>query len=885
MTSMLRLFVICCCILPFALPAQQVDLTPERFAFEEGLSYNSSIQSPAEFLGYELGERFTEYEKSVQYFKYLAEQSDRIALNQYGETYERKPLINLVVSSADNHARMEEIRERHLRLLEPGFAKSAEGQQVINNDPVFTSFSYNIHGNEASSTEAAMQVAYRMAAATDQATAEILANSVVIMYVCINPDGRDRYVYWINGAGRSEPGINPQDLEHYAPWPNGRTNHYWFDLNRDWIWGVHPESRGHTQEYQRWMPQVHVDYHEQGYNANYFTAPGATPRNLLLPDAYEGWSDVFGRANIDAFNQQGIMYFTRDRFDFFYPGYGSSYPSVMGAIGMLTEQGGIGAGRAIRTDDGYVLTLRQRIYDHYITSLATIRTAARDKKKLLQYSVDAWNPSTSKSPNKTFVIKREEGGYLLDLLNVLHRQGVEVYEAENDFSLGNCLDYRTGKKSTQSFSKGDILVSADQARHLFVHSILERNMAIEDSVMYDMATWSAPLAYNLEAHSSPDLVKVAQRPITAADLQWSKGLDNSYLAGQRAYAYVLDWNQRWAPKALNKLWNAGYRVRAAVAPFKHGEKAFSAGSLIILSGRNLEKEDVMADELANIANQTQTEIIAFPTGRIEDGFDLASSRNRPVDKPRVAMLVEPPFNTYTSGQVYFLFDQETAFPLDRIRTSSFAQTSLPKFGQRYGYTDINDYDVLILPDARNLERLFWQDQRMEITQWLQRGGVLITLEDAANFFTTEGKFGKQEMVKNKPDTSEAAKYLTFEEQERYYGLRRIPGSALNARIDITHPLAFGLKPELYTLKLSTDALEPSNRLASVGVYADQADAMLAAGYASTENLERLANKTFAGVQNMGEGKIVYLIDNPHYRMFWRGGSRMVQNAALILRAF
>lgn len=884
MTSIIRPFLLLICLLPLSLVAQ-VDLTPERFDFEKNLSYDPAISSPADFLGYELGERFTEYHQSVAYFKYLAEQSDRITLNQYGETYEQRPLINLVVTSEENHSRIEEIRERHLRLMEPGFATSAEGQEVLANDPVFTSFSYNIHGNEASNTEAAMQVAYRLAAATDAETADVLANSVVIMYVCINPDGRDRYVYWINGASREQPGINPRDFEHYAPWPNGRTNHYWFDLNRDWIWGVHPESRGHTGEYLRWMPQVHVDYHEQGYNANYFTAPGATPRNLLLPDSYEAWSDTFGRANIDAFNQQGLMYFTRDRFDFFYPGYGSSYPSVMGAIGMLTEQGGIGAGRAITTDDGYILTLRQRVYDHYTTSVATIRTSAQAREALLKYSVDAWNPAQSKSPNKTFVIRQEEGGYFKDLQQMLLRQKIEFYQAKADFKLSDCLDYRSGNIGLESFSAGDIIVPADQARHLFVHSIMERNMAIEDSVMYDMATWSAPLAYNLDAYSSPNLVRVDKELVTAATASWSGGVDNSLLEGYIAYAYCLDWKQRWAPKALSALWNKGYRVRAAVSEFAYQGQTYSPGTLIILRGRNLEREDRMAADLREIAENTSTTFTAFPTGRMNEGFDLASSRNRPLDQPRVAMLVEPPFNTYTSGQVYFLFDQETEFPIDRIRTSAFAQTSMPKFGQRYGYTDINDYDVLILPDANNLDRLFWQDQRSEINRWLQRGGVLVALEDAASFFTVAGKFGKEEMVKGNADTSEAVKYLTYDERERYRGLRRIPGSAINATVDTSHPLAFGVKPELYSLKLSTDALEPSTRLASVGVYQDAPSDMLAAGYASPENLERLAGKTFAGVLNVGEGKIVYLVDNPHYRMFWRGASRMVQNAAFVLRAF
>lgn len=880
---MKRFFSLLLCLIPFLNYGQQVDLVPDRFPFEKELTYDPNIQSPADFLGYELGERFTEYHQSVAYFKYLAAQSDRITLNEYGETYEQRPLINLVVTSPENHARIETLRERHLNLMDPAFASSEEGKKVIANDPVFTSFSYNIHGNEASSTEAVMQVAYRLAAVKGEETAQILAESVIILFVCINPDGRDRYVYWINGAGRQQPGINPNDFEHYAPWPNGRTNHYWFDLNRDWIWGVHPESRGLTDEYQRWMPQVHVDYHEQGYNSNYFTAPGATPRNLLLPDTYEAWSDTFGRANITAFDKEGLMYFTRDRFDFFYPGYGSSYPSVMGAIGMLTEQGGIGAGRAIITDDGYILTFRQRIFDHYTTSLATIKKSVARRQELLKYSVAAWNPKNAKSPNQVFVIRKEVGGFLEDFLKVMERQGVEVEQANSDFSLANCLDYRTGKNGTTQFTKGDYIISAQQPRHLLVHSILDRNLTIEDSVMYDMATWSAPLAYNLEAYASTVVPKVATTKV--GTLQWEGSLYNTALEGQPVYAYLIDWQERWAPKALVQLWEKGYRVRSAVAPFSNGNETYSAGTLIVLRGRNLEKEESFEEDMRSIAASCSVNIKAIPTGRMSDGFDLASSRNRPVEKPRVAMLVEPPFDTYTSGQVYFLFDQETAFPIDRIRTSVFAQTNLPKLGQRYGYADINDYDVLILPDGGDLQRIFWQDQRLEINQWLQRGGTLIALEESASFFTAEGKFGKLEMVKNTPDTSNAAKYLTYAEQEAYRGLKRIPGSALRTTIDTTHPLAFGVKPEVYGLKLNTYALEPAVGLESVGTYHQNPSELLTAGYASADNLERLAGKTFAAVQPNGKGRVVYLLDNPHYRMFWRGTSRMMQNAAFLLPGF
>ncbi|HMB91667.1 MAG TPA: M14 metallopeptidase family protein, partial [Rhodothermales bacterium] len=351
----------------------QTPLVSPRFAFSPEGSYDTAIPSPADFLGYEPGTQFTIYADVIAYIKALAEASDRVTLHEYGHTHEGRKLHYLVITTPENHGRIEDIRQNNLRFAHD---QDVDVDGLIAQQPVITWLSYNVHGNEPSSTEAAMQVAYRLAAGQDDAVTDLLDDTVVIIDPAINPDGRDRYVYWYRSMQGTPLRIDPMDLEHDEPWPGGRTNHYWFDLNRDWVWLVHPESQGRIAAYQQWLPQVHVDYHEQGFNSNYFTMPGTTPRNLLLPDDYEQWSDTFGQGNIAAFDQHQISYATREAFDFYYPGYGSSYPSTMGAIGMLTEQGGHSrGGRAVETEDGYVLTLRQRIFDHYITSLAAIKTA------------------------------------------------------------------------------------------------------------------------------------------------------------------------------------------------------------------------------------------------------------------------------------------------------------------------------------------------------------------------------------------------------------------------------------------------------------------------------------------------------------------------------
>lgn len=872
-------FLILSCFFSLSLWAQS-PAVEARFPLADNIS---GLQKPADFLGFEPGMRFAEYDQSVAYFRYLAEQSDRITIEEYGRTYEDRPLLLLTISSEANMQRLESIRQNQLKMVD-AFKLSSSDKAGFLEQPVITSFSYSIHGNEASSTEAAKQVAYELASTQDPALLEALDQSVILLFICINPDGRQRYVTWYNSMMRHTQGQEPRDLEHYEPWPNGRTNHYWFDLNRDWVWGVHPESRGHTKAYQKWMPQVHVDYHEQGYDANYFTAPGTTPRNLLLPDAYEAWSDVFGRANIAAFNKKGLSYFTRDRFDFFYPGYGSSYPSVMGAIGMLTEQGGIGAGRAIETEDGFVLSLRQRIYDHYVTSLATIKASAANRKELIAYSLAAWDPMNSKEPANAYLIENDGNPYLKDFTQALLMNGVEM-EQTTEILTSSGVSYKTGKLEKKSFPAGSIIIPTEQARHLLVNTLLSRQMAIEDTVMYDMSTWSAPLAYNLSAYTLNSPVQVGTERLTEAPRP-KAGLMAAPAAPAPTYAYLIDYKQRNAPKALAKLWDKGYRVRSAMEPFTLDDgSSFPAGTLIVLAGRNLEKAEEAEADMAIIAAAAGVEIIATNTGRVAEGYDLGNTRNRPVKAPKVAMLVEPPFDTYTSGQLYYLFDYETELPVERILASTLQQTAIPKFGQRYGYADLNDYDVLLLPGSRRLAELFKDESLRQLMEWIRQGGVVVALEESALFFTNQGKISDLPAKAVPNDTSKAAYTIPYAEQEQYRGKSRIPGAALLSGVDTTHPLGFGLPSELFSLKFGTSALLPAANLQSVVRYHEQADELLASGYASSENLQHLAGNTWAGVQSFGSGKIVYILDNPHYRMFWRGPSRLVQNAVMLLPGF
>jgi len=858
--------------------ARPIDLVPDRFGFERSLSYADAIPSPSAFLGYEIGTEFTTHARVVRYFETLAEASDRVTIASYGETHEGRPLIYLVATSAANQGRIDEIREANLRLSEPQELSADERRRLQQNQPVVVSYSYNIHGNEASSTEAAMQVAYRLAAAQDADTQRLLDDSVLILWPTINPDGRDRYVYGYKSMKRSLVATNPDDIAHDEPFPQGRTNHYWFDLNRDWVWGVHPEMRGLIEAYQQWRPQVHTDYHEQGYDDNYFTMPGTTPRNPLLPDDYVALADTFGRANIQAFDRSQVSYATREAFDFFYPSYGSSYPSVMGGIGMLTEQGGINAGRAVETEDGYVLTLRQRVFDHYTTSIATLKAAVRNRQRLLQYFADARTPAETKTVDTEAYLFPDDGGegYLTDVLSMLRRHAVEVERATEPFRT-SAMNYRTGETNGQQFDAGTYIVRAGQPEHLFINSVLQRQVSFQDSVMYDMSTWSAPLAYNLEAYSTEQEVGVETETVSDDPVPPS-GVVNP----DARYAYVVDWDQRHAPRALAKLWDLGYRVRSAREPFDTGTQAFPRGTLIVLLGRNPDKASAAAD-MERVARETGVRIRGLDTGRMESGIDLASRDSRPVKPPKTAMLVDQPFSTYTAGQIWYLFDQETRLPITRIRSSSLegAGTGEGRY-VRYGKADLADYDVLILPGANNLEAVFDSTQQSALKEWVRGGGTLIATEESATFFTKDASgFTDVEAIE---DTTEAlGPYTPFEARGDSSALAGIPGAALDGRLDATHPLAFGIGDRVYPLKYGDDALVPSADLQTAGHYADTAPAdLLISGYASQQNLEELRGNAFAATLPMGEGEVVFLVDNTQYRMFWIGPARMLQNAVMLV---
>ncbi|PKD43374.1 M14 family metallopeptidase [Rhodohalobacter barkolensis] len=845
-------------------------LLNDRFQFDPELPYNSDVTSPADFLGYQPGEEYSHHYQLGAYLKNLASESDRVSVITYGQTYEGRDLWLVIITNEENHANLEQIRENNLSLADFEGLSSNEAAELAEDHPAIVWLSYGVHGNEASSAEAALQTAYRLAAAEDDESARFRDESVVIIDPILNADGRDRYVTWYKSSQANMLNTDAADLEHDEIWPGGRTNHYWFDLNRDWVWLVHPESRGRIAEYQKWMPQVHLDIHEQGFNNNYFTMPGTTPRNLQLPDDYEEWSDRFGRGTIEEFDKHNINYATTEGFDFFYPGYGSSYPSLMGGIGMLAEQGGHSrGGRAVETEEGYILTLEQRIFDHYKNSVATVRTAVENREELLNYFRESLNPANSKVETKAYILPDNPNDHTYDVIDIMLKQGVKVERAGENFSLRNAFDYWDNEPQRRSFSEGDFIIRTNQTKHMFITTLFEPEMAIEDSVMYDMSVWSIPMAYNLDAARVNDDPSVSTSVVDEAPAR-EKGVINP----SAEYAFVIDWNQPTAPKALGELWRRGYKVRSAEKIFTKDGVEFSRGSLIVMLGRNYDKRSDASRDMQEIADYAGVIIRGLETGRMDSGMDLASRSSTVLDQPKVAMVIDQPFNSYTAGQIWFQFDQNVEYGISRIRSHRLASI------------DLDEYDVIILPGQGGSAPHYGESQQQAVKEWVERGGTLVATEASSHSLTQDRmEWINVELVKEEEEDEDApdvAAYTPYEARVDTFGLRRIPGASFKSHVDVTNPLAFGVKEKLYSLTYNTDQMVPSSSYQVVGYYEKDPENLLVSGYASQENIQKAAGNVFAGVASMGRGKVVLLADNTQYRMFWRGPERLMINAVMLM---
>jgi len=806
----------------------------------------AQLKSPSEFLGYRLGEQFTPYYRVLEYFNYAATNSSRVKLEQYGKSYEGRVLQLAFVGSAENLARLEEIRNNNLKL-----SGLVDGP-AVGMQPVIVWLSYNVHGNEAVSTEAAMQTLYHLLNESNAEAKEWLQNTLVVIDPCMNPDGRERYVNFYNSVRNVIPDPFSFTREHREPWPGGRTNHYYFDLNRDWAWQSQRETQQRMSLYNRWLPQIHVDFHEQGFNEPYYFAPAAEPLHQDITKWQRDFQAIIGRNHAKYFDERGWLFFTKERFDLLYPSYGDTYPTYNGSVGMTYEQGGSGrAGVAVLNREGDTLTLRDRIEHHFTTGLSTIESASAHADKVIRefenyFKSSASNPSGS---YKSYIIKDDNPEKMRVLAQLLQRNGISFGFGMLGKAQG--FNYFTGKTERFSFSPSDMVISAHQPKSVLLKVLFEPKTFVADSVTYDITAWALPYAFGLKTYALKESIKpaVSQMPVS----------NISKATSDRLLAYAANWNSVADLKFLAALLRKDVRVRYSEVPFTNSGINFNAGSLIIMRAGNEFLKGGFDQFITETARKFNVNLHGIVSGLADQGPDLGSGRIRFLRRPRVAVLSGEQTSSQSFGEIWHFFEQQIGYPISVINAEDVADVSL------------YDFNVLIVPDGSYNKNLPVE----KLSGWVNEGGKLILMEDAIMQVSGKKGFNISLKEESKPKENTPPEIIPYSERERASVRTNIPGAIFNVHLDNTHPLAFGYPNYYFTLKLSDKVYNYLNGGWNVGVLNKNS---YVTGFVGATTKRKLNDGLLFGVQEMGEGAVVYLAEDLLFRGFWENGKLMFGNA-------
>jgi hypothetical protein len=806
------------------------------------IKFDPAVPTPASYLGYEVGEWHVSHDQLVGYIRELDRASERISLKEYGRSHEGRPMICLFITDPANHARLEEIKKTRSQLVDP----SQSGKLDMKNLPAVNYMGYSIHGNEASGSNASMLVAYYLAAAQTTEAEQLLKNTVILLDPCFNPDGLQRFSSWVNSRRSLHGSADPIGDEFNEPWPRGRYNHYWFDLNRDWLVVQQPESAGRVALFQEWHPNVLTDHHEMGSNSTFFFQPGVPTRvNPLTPARNQELTSKIAEYHAQLLSENRVQFFTGENFDDFYYGKGSTYPDVQGSIGILFEQAS-SRGSAQETDNG-LLTFPYSVKNQVLASLSTLKAVGEMRVELNEYKRDFFKTALDEAR------KDEAKGYLFadnrdlpgrELLNLLMRHRIEVRNVVENATVGG-----------QTFSSGNAFwVPSEQPQYRLVKAVFGRQTSFQDSIFYDISAWTLPDAFGIKWAA----VKAKEFNPQWVSKQNGVGLTSRYgvsQIAQPAYAYVVGAVGYEVPKVLAQLLEEGIRVKVAMKPFESDGQNFVAGSLVIPS----EKQPL--DEAALLArmNSLSAELPIFTinNGLTAGGPDIGSSNFPVVRPPKILMLTGEGINPEAAGEIWHLLDTRYGIPLTMVNTERFSDINLLK------------YNVLILPDG-GYNKLSAIDK---IREFANGGGTVVALGGALRWL----KNANLAALEFRNATYAPAGRRPYEMYDEDRGAKRMAGAIFEAELDPSHPLCFGYeRPSLPMFLGDTLFIETTkNPYATPAVFSKEP---LLAGYIHLKQKPLVANSAAVTVGGVGRGRMICFAGNPNFRAFWYGTNRLFANA-------
>lgn len=813
-----------------------------------GVSYDPAIPTPEDVLGSVPGEWHVRHDQLVNYMTTVAEASDRISIEVFGRSHENRPLIVLTITSPGNHSRLEDIRQQHLALSDSDRAGDLELEEM----PVVLYQGYSVHGNEPSGANAALLYVYHLAAAQGPEIENALDNAVILVDPAFNPDGLDRFAQWANSRRAMTLSTDPNNMEHNEPWPGGRTNHYWFDLNRDWLPLQHPESRARIANFYRWRPNVLTDHHEMGSDNTFFFQPGIPSRtHPMTPQRNQDLTDELAQFHARALDSDQRLYYARESFDDFYYGKGSTYPDINGSVGILFEQAS-SRGHARETVHG-VLRFPFTIQNQFLSSLSTLEGALALRQELLSYQRDFYQQASDmaqQADTKAYVFgDGADRGTAFRMAEILRQHQIAVHVLDEDLEVDD-MQFASGQA---------YVVPTGQAQHRLIESIFERRTEFPDTLFYDVSTWTFPDAFN-----TPFAALGARQfgdNLLGDMLDIDESPRGQLVGDSDAYAYIFEWDEFYASRALYRLLDAGVRAKVATEPFSavtaQGTQQFDYGTILVPVG----PQDVDAAQIRELmqraANDDALTVYALGTGLSSGGIDLGSPGFSDLRKPSIALIAGEGTRSSEVGEAWHTFDQKFDMPITLLTQ------------QRMRQADLSRYNVIVMASGN-----YSGVQTDRIKQWVEAGGTLIVYKTALSWAASSGLANIKfiEMQSDEPTPARSYADMTRDRGEQLIG-----GSIFSAALDLSHPLGYGYNvPVLSVFRDSTIFMEPAeNPYATPLRYTDSP---LVSGYVSERNLETLADTAAIVVSAHGSGRVIAMTDNPNFRAFWFGTTRLFMNS-------
>ena len=831
----MKYFYPICLLFSFLTHAQQQ--LPLDYYLPQNITYSKNIPTPKSIFHFELGEMHTYHTQVAQYMNEVAKASNRVSIETIGFTFENKPLQLLTISSPKNLADIDQILKRHQAITDSGANNSD-----LSDLPVVIYLGYSIHGNESSGTGAAIALAYYLAAAESPELEKTLDKTIILLDPSLNPDGLQRFSTWVNSNKSTHLVTDPNDREFNEMWPKGRFNHYWFDMNRDWLPVQLPESQARIRTYRKWMPNVLCDFHEMGTNATYFFQPGEPSRtNPLTPELNQILTQKIATYHAKALDKIGSSYFIEENYDDFYYGKGSSYPDINGSIGILFEQAS-SRGHAQESANG-ILTFPFTIRNQFTTSLSSLQAAYEMRKELLEYQRDFYIKAKNDSKNsktKAYIFGDEKDATRVnELAKILNQHKIEMLELKEDITINK-------KKFNKNLS---YIIPVEQKNTKLINAIFDRQTKFKDSLFYDISTWSFDLAFNLNFEGINSL--------SQAGAKYEPKAKTGFVSTKSDIGYLIEWTDYESPKLLNQILSKNLRVRTTKQPFTHNGKTFSYGSLFV----PVQNQEMNSDEIFNYLNQIipqyDIEITGAETG-LTEGVNLGNPNFISLSQPQVAMVVGQGVDPSDAGEIWHLFDQKAAMPLTKINIDQLQNLNL------------NRYTTLILANGNYSS--FSTKTINKIEQWIQNGGTLIAYQDAIKWLN-DSKFIDLTFKTVKSE----AKDISFEQAADYRGAQLISGAIFETKLDLSHPINFGMPREKMPIFRNTSIIIEPNKN-SYNNPIQYTKNPLISGYISKQNLELLKESVPFQSIKRGDGKIIIFTDNTNFRAFWLGTEKLLWNA-------